>query len=78
MDDLIIKEKKILTLFEEYGGSSKSLSDLEIGALADYIVTEGINYNTIPDTLKFNTKLATQCKQRGLILPDIVMYYCFN
>ena len=78
MDDLIINAKKILTLFEEYGGSSKSLSDLEIGALADYIISEGINYNTIPDTLKFNTKLATQCKQRGLILPDIVMYYCFN
>ena len=78
MDDLIINAKKILTLFEEYGGSSKSLSDLEISALADYIVTEGINYNTIPDTLKFNTRLATQCKQRGLILPDIVMYYCFN
>ena len=78
MDDLIINAKKILTLFEEYGGSSKSLSDFEISALADYIIAEGINYNTIPDTLKFNTRLATQCKQRGLILPDIVMYYCFN
>jgi hypothetical protein len=78
MDDLIINAKKILMLFEECGGSSKSLSDLEIDSLADYVVAEGIHYDTLPDTLKFNAKLAAECRHRGLILPDIVMYYCFN
>lgn len=78
MDDLIINAKKVLMLFEEYGGSSKSLSDVELSSLADYIISEGINYDTLPDALKYNTRLATECRQRGLILPDIVMYYCFN
>ncbi len=78
MDDMNINGKKIYLLFEEHGTSSKHLTDTEVASLADYITSEGINYDTIPDTLKFNTRVASACKQRGLILSDIVMYYCFN
>lgn len=78
MDDMNINGKKIYLLFEEHGASSRHLTDTEVVSLADYIISEGINYDTIPDTLKFNSRVATACKQRGIVLPDIVMYYCFN
>lgn len=69
--------KKLLSLIED-GASTRELTDFELDALSDYVVTEGINYETLPDGLKFKTAFATRCKQRGILLPDIVMYYCFN
>ena len=62
----------------ELGASTRDLTDFEIKALADYVITEGIKYDLLPDGLKFKTSFATECKNRGVILPDIVMYYCFN
>ena len=62
----------------EQGASIRDLTNFEIQALADYVITEGINYDLLPDGLKFKTSFATECRNRGVILPDIVMYYCFN
>lgn len=75
MEILYIKD-----LFNEIceGASTSSLSQDEIEALADYVITQGFKYEELPDGLKFKTAFATVCRQRGVILPDIVMYYCFN
>ena len=62
----------------EQGASTRDLTDFEVQALADYVITEGMKYDLVPDGLKFKTSFAVECRNRGVILPDIVMYYCFN
>jgi hypothetical protein len=73
-----IIDVKNLFINIEQGASIRDLTNFEIQALADYIITEGMNYDLLPDGLKFKTSFATECRNRGMILPDIVMYYCFN
>jgi hypothetical protein len=73
-----IIDVKNLFINIEQGASIRDLTNFEIQALADYVITEGINYDLLPDGLKFKTSFATECRNRGVILPDIVMYYCFN
>ena len=60
------------------GAITSDLTNDELTALADYIITQGFKYEELPDSLKYKTAFATICRQRGLVLPDIVMYYCFN
>lgn len=72
-----IDAKKLFMMIQD-GANVRALTDFEMEFLADYIITEGIKYETLPDSLKFKTEFASKCKQRGLVLPDIVMYYCFN
>jgi hypothetical protein len=72
-----IDVKNILSMIEE-GANPKDFSLHELDMLSDYVTSEGIKYETLPDSLKFNVAFASSCKQRGIILPDIVMYYCFN
>lgn len=72
-----IDVKNLLSMIEN-GANPKDCTLQELDLLSDYVTTEGIRYETLPDSLKFNTAFATRCKQRGIILPDIVMYYCFN
>lgn len=76
METLI--DAKNLFMMVENGANVKSMTDLELDALADYVISEGFKYETLPDSLKFNSAFAIKCRQRGIILPDIVMYYCFN
>jgi hypothetical protein len=73
-----IIDVKNLFINIEQGASIRDLTNFEIQALADYVITEGMNYDLLPDGLKFKTSFATECRNRGVILPDIVMYYCFN
>jgi hypothetical protein len=73
-----IIDVKNLFINIEQGASIRELTNVEIQALADYVITEGMNYDLLPDGLKFKTSFATECRNRGVILPDIVMYYCFN
>jgi len=72
-----IDAKKLFMMIQD-GANVRALTDFEMDFLADYIITEGIKYESLPDSLKFKTAFASKCKQRGLALPDIVMYYCFN
>ena len=72
-----IDVKNLLSMIEG-GANPKDCSLQELEMLSDYVRSEGIKYETLPDSLKFNTVFASKCKQRGVILPDIVMYYCFN
>jgi hypothetical protein len=68
-------------LFEKISGEGYSTRDLtndELVILADYVISEGFKYEELPDSLKFKTAFAAICRHRGVILPDIVMYYCFN
>jgi hypothetical protein len=73
-----IIDTKNLFINIEQGASTRDLTDFEVQALADYVITEGMKYDLLPDGLKFKTSFATECRNRGVILPDIVMYYCFN
>ena len=73
-----IIDTKNLFINIEQGASTRDLTDFEVQALADYVITEGMKYDLLPDGLKFKTRFATECRNRGVILPDIVMYYCFN
>lgn len=73
----ILYTKDLFTQICE-GAPTSSLTNDELTALADHVITEGFKYNELPDSLKFKTAFATICRQRGIILPDIVMYYCFN
>lgn len=73
-----IIDTKNLFINIEQGASTRDLTDFEVRALADYVITEGMKYDLLPDGLKFKTSFATECRNRGVILPDIVMYYCFN
>ncbi len=72
-----IDVKNLLSMIVD-GANPKDYTLQELDMLSDYVTTEGIKYETLPDSLKFNTAFAASCKQRGTILPDIVMYYCFN
>ena len=73
----LIDCKNLLSMIID-GANPKNFTPQELDLLSDYVTSEGIKYETLPDSLKFNTTFATSCKQRGIILPDIVMYYCFN
>jgi hypothetical protein len=73
----LIDCKNLLSMISD-GANPKNCTSQELDLLSDYVITEGIKYETLPDSLKFNTAFASKCKQRGIILPDIVMYYCFN
>jgi len=75
--ETLIDAKNLYTMIEN-GASTRDLTNLELECLADYVIAEGFKYETLPDALKFKTAFATICRQRGVILPDIVMYYCFN
>jgi hypothetical protein len=72
-----IDVKNLLSMIVD-GANPKDYTLQELDILSDYVTSEGIKYETLPDSLKFNTAFAASCKQRGTILPDIVMYYCFN
>lgn len=73
-----IIDVKNLFINIEQGASTRDLTNFEIQALADYVIAESISYDLLPDGLKFKTSFATECRNRGVVLPDIVMYYCFN
>jgi hypothetical protein len=73
----ILYTKDLFTQICE-GAPTSSLTNDELTALADYVINQGFKYNELPDSLKFKAAFATICRQRGVILPDIVMYYCFN
>lgn len=73
----LIDAKNLLSMIED-GANPKDYTLQELDMLSDYVTSEGIKYETLPDSLKFNTAFAASCKQRGTILPAIVMYYCFN
>jgi hypothetical protein len=75
--ETLIDAKNLYTMIEN-GASTRDLTNIELETLADYVITEGFKYETLPDSLKFKTGFAAICRQRGVILPDIVMYYCFN
>ncbi len=75
--EYLIDVKNLFLMISE-GASTRDLTEFELESLADYIITEGYKYNELPDSLKFKSAFASKCKQRGVILPDIVMYYCFN
>ena len=72
-----INPKRLLLMIED-GASTKDLTAFEMESLADFVITEGYKYNDLPDSLKFKPAFASMCKQRGVVLPDIVMFYCFN
>ncbi len=72
-----IDVKNLLSMIVD-GANPKDYTLQELDMLSEYVTSEGIKYETLPDSLKFNTAFAASCKQRGTILPDIVMYYCFN
>jgi hypothetical protein len=73
----ILYTKDLFTQICE-GASISSLTNDELSALADYVISQGFKYDELPDRLKFKPAFAAICRQRGVILPDIVMYYCFN
>ena len=75
--EYLIDVKNLFSMISD-GASTRELTEIELELLADYIITEGYKYNELPDSLKFKTAFAAKCKERGVILPDIVMYYCFN
>lgn len=75
--EYLIDVKNLFSMILD-GANTRDLTDFELESLADYVIAEGLHYEELPDSLKFKTAFATKCKQRGILLPDIVMYYCFN
>ena len=75
--EYLIDVKNLFSMISD-GASTRELTEFELESLADFIISEGYKYDELPDSLKFKAAFASKCKQRGVILPDIVMYYCFN
>lgn len=76
--DTIEGAKDLFDKISNFGYSTRDLTNDELTILADYVISEGFKYEELPDSLKYKTAFAQICRQRGIILPDIVMFYCFN
>ena len=71
-----IIDTKNLFINIEQGASTRDLTDFEVQALADYVITEGMKYDLLPDGLKFKTHNIT--KMWGLGTPEDLNLFLDN